>query len=358
MKKIVPFIMLSCALMSVLPACMKQKPKELSASHSIRDLVLIYDGGAHRNYKWNKETLYPYVVYTDSAKQPHWLFDGFLFLEFKDGKGRCYASYYEKTGARKQEWSYLLNNYLRPGNAVCALDDCIEDVAKEIGAPCFKRRVVLCLPEPIPGQKDWGELDGKSLDFDSVQDRIAACKWYIDYAIAKFDSVAPKHLELSGFYWIAEEATNSRTIAKPIGDYIQEKDLGFYWIPYWGSDGNTEWKSLNFEHAYIQPNFFFRDELTSDHIDTACAFARKNNMNVEMEFDERALKKHGRGQRMYDYLHGFQRNGVLDGLDIAYYQGGTAWYDLYKSTEPEDRALYRFMADIIVKRQEAVGEKR
>lgn len=317
-----------------------------------KDMVLIYDGGAHRNIQWNAEHLAPYVTYKDSTGTDRWLFDGFLFLEFKDGNGRCFASYYEEQGARKTEWEALVDNYFRSGNAVIALNEQIQKVVEESKlSPPEKRKIVLCLPEPIPNQKDWGNIDGIAMDFSLKTDRIKACKWYINYAEDCFQKTAPEHLELTGFYWIAEEATNSRDLAPDVSKYLQQKGYNFYWIPYFKSDGHKEWKGLGFDKAYYQPNYFFKEERPISQIEEACETAISNGMSLEMEFDERALAKTGWGYRLNDYINIFKEFGVLDSMDIAYYQGSDAFYRLYHSDNTADNELYDKLANIIAERQ-------
>ncbi|MDD3062906.1 MAG: DUF4855 domain-containing protein [Massilibacteroides sp.] len=317
-----------------------------------KDMVLIYDGGAHRNIQWNAEHFVPYVSCKDENGTEQWLFDGFLFLEFKDGKGRCFASYYEKQGARKVEWEALVNNYFREGNAMDALEARIEQVITETQkAIPSKRKVVMCLPEPISNQKDWGTLEGDSVDFSIQSDRLAACKWYIDYAEKCFQEASLNNLELTGFYWIAEEATNSRDLAKDVSNYIHEKGYNFYWIPYFRSDGHAEWEKLGFDRAYYQPNYFFKDDIPVSQIEETCQTAIDNGMSLEMEFDERALAKTGWGYRLEDYIRVFGNFGALDSMSIAYYQGGDAFYRLYHSENKEDNKLYHKLANIIAKRK-------
>ena len=62
--------------------------------NTIRDMVLIYDGGAHRTIRWDKEHFTPYVSVKNENGTTDWLFDGFLFLEIHDGT-RGFASYHE-----------------------------------------------------------------------------------------------------------------------------------------------------------------------------------------------------------------------------------------------------------------------
>lgn len=316
-----------------------------------KDMVLIYAGGTHRNV-WNKEELKPYVSVTDETDKQCWLFDGFLFLEIKNGQGRGFASYYEKQGARKEEWTKLLNDYLTPGKVICALNDCVEEARKKNPKKFTKRKVVIGLPEPIPNQQDWGEVNGKKLDFSKVEDRLEACYWFVDTAIEMFKKAKLKNLELTGFYWIAEEATNSRTLAHNVGDYVRSKKKNFNWIPYFKSDGYQEWKTLGFDIAYLQPNYFFDNKIPYQRLDDACKLAAQNGMCMEMEFDDRALKKGGFASRLTDYMNAFEQHGVFNNLPIAYYQGGMAFYNLFHSKEPEDNQLYMKLAKRIAERQE------
>lgn len=317
------------------------------------DLVLIYDGGSHRNIKWDKDHFSPYVSLAKEDKH-QLLFDGFLFLEIKDGKGRGFASGYEKQAARKIEWKNLLENYFIENNAIHALNAQIEDVVKThvISGKFEKRKVIISTPEPIPNQKDWGELDNIKMDFSNRKDRLAACKWYIEYAEQLFKKADFKYVELVGFYWLAEEATNSRDLGKYVADYIYKKGYDFYWIPYFNSDGYQEWKTLGFNQVYYQPNYFFNEKVPYSQLEEACRRAKINSMNMEIEFDERVLAKNGWGYRLNDYLDVFTKYGVFDSLKVAYYQGGDAFFQLSQSKNPIDSELYNKLTDIIIRRQE------
>ena len=79
---------------------------------------------------------------------------------------------------------------------------------------------------------------------------------------------------------------------------------------------------------------------------------------MEMEFDDRALAKHGWGYRMRDYIRIFDKYDVWDKMEVAYYQGGDAFYNLYHSDNPEDNDLYMLLANIIAKRHKMDFEKK
>lgn len=335
----------------------KEEPsvQELKHYHEVpNDLVLIYDGGAHRSIKWNKDHFAPYV-FAEMNGEEKWLFDGFLFLEIHNGQGRGFASGYQALAARKIEWKHLLENYFAKGNAIHALNEQLGDVRESgrIQGKYKKRKIVISIPEPIPNQTDWGQLDGRSLQFFNKKDRLDACKWYIDYAEQLFRNANFEHVELVGFYWLAEEASNSRNLAGDVADYLYEKKYDFYWIPYFNSDGYSEWKNLGFNVPYYQPNYFFNENIPYSRLQEACDRANKFQMNMEIEFDDRALKNNkGWGYRLTDYLDVYENNGVFDSLKVAYYQGGDAFYKLSQSEEDADRALYRRLIHLITRRAE------
>ena len=56
----------------------------------VQDMALIYQGGSHR-LDWTADEFRPYVVHRFADGTKDWLFDGFLFLEFKNGSGRHYT---------------------------------------------------------------------------------------------------------------------------------------------------------------------------------------------------------------------------------------------------------------------------
>ena len=98
---------------------------------NIADMVLIYHGGLHRPIEWNKDQFLPYVVHQDQQGKKNWLFDGFLFTEFLDGKGHHFAHGNDKTTlACKPEWEWLTERQLEKNRGISALDQCIEEQIK------------------------------------------------------------------------------------------------------------------------------------------------------------------------------------------------------------------------------------
>lgn len=319
----------------------------------IRDLVLIYQGGSHR-MDYTSEQLRPYVVHEDRFGNRDWLFDGFLFLEFDNGKGVSYEVRGKAPLAKKADWTWLADRHFESGKGISALNACIETAAGELGTPPFRHKVVIGIPEPPLGQKDWGELDGRQLDFSKSEDRIAAGKWYMDLVEEHFRRGGYRYLELAGFYWLPEKSLQSREVTRALGDYTRSKGLRFYWIPYYTAQGYSEWRDLGFDAAYLQPTYFWNRKIGDERVDRACELARTYGMGLEMEFDMRASvkSKECHRDRGMGYMASFRRNGVYRSSAIAYYEGGGSVYHFTKTTAPEDRAFIDTLAYFIRDRRQ------
>ena len=325
---------------------------------SILDMVLIYQGGVHRA-DWTPAEMMPYVVHTNRFGKKEWFFDGFLFLEFYDGtKYNFCPGYSGRENARKNEWEWLIDRHFADGKAIKALNACIDDGIREIGKPTMKHKIVIGLPEPFLNQKDWGNLDGKDMDFSNREDRITSIKWYIDQLIERFEKSGLNHLELAGFYWVNEHMSTSQYITVDIGNHIRQKGKLFYWIPYYMANGYSQWKSYGFDVAYLQPNYFFNKKINDNRVENACDLAYTHHMGLEMEFDLRALasSKENHRDRLINYIQTYQKRGVFNHSSIAYYEGGRGVYHFSKSANPQDRELMDTLAYFVSERRSRIPE--
>jgi len=318
----------------------------------IADLVLIYQGGSQRP-AWTPEEFRPYIAWTDpETSRTEWLFDGFLFLEIFDRAGWEFAKGYGKPAARREHWEIYLDSLFAPGRALHGLDTAVEEAWRRLGPPPRPRRVVIMLPEPILDQTDWGEAgDGRALDFHNPEDRVAACRWYLDEALARWSRAGFRHIELAGFYWVAEHTKGrGENILPQVGGAVRERHRLFYWIPYWNAPGARDWRTLGFDMAYQQPNHFFTPTLPDSRLDDTARFARRFGMGLEMEWDARAMnKKETFAPRLAAYLDAFERHGAWREAAVAHYEGGGAFAKLSRvEDDPALRALFtrycRFLA--------------
>ncbi|MDD4660936.1 MAG: DUF4855 domain-containing protein [Massilibacteroides sp.] len=318
----------------------------------VKDIALIYQGGTQRP-DWTEEELSPYVVHTFANGQTTWFFDSFLFLEFTDNWQIAFGYNYGTRNAKKSDWEWLLNRIFEEGRSLDALNSCIEHYKKIIGEPQFKHKIVLGIVSPITDQTDWGNLDGKALNFSDREDQIKAAKWYIDQLIKRFNEKEYQNLELIGFYWLEESTVKCGDLPKYISKYIHQLNKRFYWIPYWNAQGYNLWKKLGFDTAFLQPNYFFNKEITDDRLDQACNTANKFNMALEMEFDSRVLYENDDSyySRLESYINAFEDNGVFEKSAIAYYSGTKGILDMYRSNTVENTLILDRIVNHILKRR-------
>lgn len=329
------------------------------------DLVLIYAGGKDRNpYEWDKDRFLPYVVYKDEEGKERWMFDSFLFIEFRSTDIEFCSGYGEKLlSASQKDWKELVDYYFELDKQIGALDKVIGAAVKRIGAPKQKHQVVINMPEPIVHRYAsddssptayWGAVkDGRMLDFAKDADRVTACKWYIDYVRQKFDERRFKNVELAGFYWVAESAGDSRTILSDVSAYANSLHYSMNWIPYFRANGYSEWRDLGFNYAWYQPNYFFNESIPYARLNVACNEAKRFGLDMEMEFDSRALslpEGYGWGYRLDDYMKAFRENGIWEKKRLAYYEGGGSLRSFYESAVPEDQERYHRFCHFVTER--------
>lgn len=315
----------------------------------ISDLMLIYHGATQRP-AWTADQLAPYVFREKSGKT-EWLFDGFLFLEIFDSVEKYdYDPGFGHQTAGKKQWEWLLNRYFAKGKGPDALEAVLDSLAKNGEKPVRARQVVISIPCPVNGFTDWGELDGKKLDFRNPEDQAKAACWFIDEALKKWKEKNYQHIKLNGFYWVHEDAAQSEEAIPVVKKYLESKNYKLLWIPYWGAKGKEEWKKLGFDFAWQQPNYFFATDIPKQRLTDACLFAKEHQMGLEMEFDNRVSQPEF-GARFYDYIKSFEENNVWERYPVAYYEGGGAWMQMAKSNNPELKKMTETLGDIIVKRQ-------
>ena len=320
----------------------------------VSDLVLIYDGGLHRQ-PWTVEKMKPYI-YRENSGKTEWLFDGFLFLEIFDNiKNVEYYPGYSKKSASKADWQSLLDTYFDDKKSLGALDLILKELAGRGEVPLRKRTVLISIPTAIKGFTEWGALNGRNLDFNNIEDQMAAEKWFIDEVLRRWESKKYRSVELLGFYWVDEDCNNYEEAIKQTKQYVSLKGKKFVWIPYWTAKGGDRWRELGFDFAYEQPNYFFNETIPYSRLDDACAFGRKYGLGMEMEFDRRVFQPLFRA-RFDDYVKAFTANNVWELYPVAYYEGGGAWGDMAKSNDADVKRIYNTLSDIIIRRQKKADE--
>lgn len=351
---------LTCALL--FSSCSANAQKESGnyppSAKGITDLALIYCADQSRP-EWTSENLAPYV-YRENEGKLEWLFDGFLFVEiYMASNGVNYdfgIPFIEDVIGRelagKSEWELLINKIFEDGKSPNALETVLTNLAKDGHVVPWKRQVMIGIPNPAWGGS-WGELDGKTLNFWDNDDRLAAVKWYIDRVEEEWKRRDYKYIELAGFYWTNESLIvgyADDVIVKKVQEETESRGYDFSWVPYNGAGGVAEWNEYGFTVAYQQPNYFFDDVIVPEKMAKAIDTAKKYNMAMEMEFDDRIGDSEEYRKRFYTYVEEFEKAGIFEERQVAYYQGTQAILLAAKSKDKELQDIYKTLGDILVKR--------
>lgn len=324
----------------------------------IVDLALIYQGGTTR-IDWTQEQFASALSWTNpESGEEEWLFDGFLFLEIVQGEGYAFADGHAEKPARRTEWEWYLDRLYKPGLSLSALDAATSATVARIGQPPRPRRVVLTILEPIHEQEDWGRIGERGMDFSKPEDRSAAAIWFMEQLESRWNQAGFKHLELAGFYMVAEGIRpHDVPMSQAIGEAVRERGYRFYWIPYWGAPGSADWKELGFDIAYQQPNHFFHLNVPDSHLGKAIAFARRHGMGMELEWDARAIRKKGDYlPRFHSYMDAYAEAGVWDDAAVAHYYTHPLLIAIEEGDEDVQKAINRYRS-ILAQRQKKFAER-
>ncbi|MCH5347393.1 MAG: DUF4855 domain-containing protein [Muribaculaceae bacterium] len=348
------------------------------------DPVLIYTGGVAKRATWDKTNLKPYVTHTYADGHVDWFYDAFIFNE-TTWWGKPLCNTIGSTPATQADWLKFIDHIFADNSDLGALDALITEMKATLGEPRMRHKVIIgyCVPcmdhsyrSPDGGDAgfqwtkfNWGTVDGVEMDFSKPEHRLAAVKWYVDECISRFEQKGYKNIDLAGFYSV-EESMNPRVsngdMQAQYNDYVHERGLRAYWIPYWYDNDSyaTVWKEkYHFDMAYRQPNYFFYNNDGTlppfSQLTAAINNSKLYGLGLELEF-ETAERSNGLNevspamhQRLIDYIDEFERMGVWDNAGVAHYGGSVGYINMDKSTDPVNHATMDRLADLVVKRQSA-----
>lgn len=364
-------------------AALTSQAEGLIEATDIDDLALIYIGSQHRPH-WGKEQFEPYVMHTYADGKKSWMFDGFLMIEFTAwNKNGIPVNFGESNaqGAQKEDWEWLLDRQLgiSTGEGCKALDELIGELIPTLGVPGHKHKVVLTMPSAITSLgAAWGSINGRQLNLTNAADRQRAHEWFIDLLLKKWKECNFKNIELDGVYWV-KEAFDDQYVStvKAANKYVHAKGLKVYWIPYLTAWGRERWREADIDVAYIQPNYYFKEEYPRDRLDKAINEVWNDLFSgIEMEFegynyswsvgmlDAQKYSTDNNGlysehpnfyQRLVDYIDDFEQEQIFECFPIAYYSGFQAVYDFCKSGHPKDAEIMHRLAKLINKRHVFTG---
>lgn len=294
-------------------------PPGTSASAWTRNVVLCYmdsrsfsnSSGYNAEFDWTVGDKFEYLLaWRDTHALPpaqdaaagalpparDTFFDGFLLIgmewfggkNFWQGQGTCCTN--------SSDWMGFLALQVQQG--VQRLEAASKSVAAELGMGATGNNgmtpgVIMMIPYPDTRQGDFGAITpgGHSLNFTASQaDRTAAMIWYVDQALAAWEAVSPQHIRNVGFYHFLEslESDGDADMLAAVGAHIHAQGalLRWWWVPYFGSRGYPQWRSLGFDVVTLQPNYAFHNSSAAERFADVANLTTSLGMGVEMELPQ------------------------------------------------------------------------
>ena len=256
------------------------------------------------------------------------LFSGVIFLGVQNAQaGKWYAPWANKStptrDATLEDWFTYIDTLAAVNGPFARLDR----AAARIDGRSVD--IVVMIPALMREPSGAVRIAARSVDVATDSGR-AIYTSYLDSLRAKFKRGGFSRLRLRGAYWLRESAWGDEaTIARQVANVVHARGLQFFWIPYYGAGGVAEWRSLGFDAAWLQPNYFLRPELTNTRLDSALALAKSYGMGLEIEMDGRLFSQPASRARLADYLDAVAEDPTLP---IALYDGGGTLVNVFRDT--------------------------
>ena len=285
-----------------------------------KDMLLCYIADPWHNIHIGKELFLPSAGHIVDGKIQDYMFESFIFL--------CQPNYlydYTPKGAflkplNKENWlDYITNHEFAPEKNINALDAAVGEIKSALGDEDYTANVFMTLFYPVKSVTEFGEVNGKNLDFSNPDDRIEGMKWMVDESIRQFNEKKFRNIRLSGFYWFCEELDfsdeGSKSISLTVTDYVREKGLKTCWCPYFYAPGYEIWKELGFDIATHQANFFpehhadWPNRGTEERLPLVAATVKECGIGVGMEMGDSEIasavifKKYLKAGVEYGFMH-------------------------------------------------------
>ncbi|WNC14602.1 DUF4855 domain-containing protein [Brevibacillus brevis] len=328
------------------PPSPTQMMEDKKAGNRVENMLLAYSGAYGDRGNWTKDDFLPMVGYrTVDGYMRDQMFDTILFLPYQD------------MPATKEGWQGYLNDQFGTDRQLDALNKAMREYNRLRGTlytTPTQEKVVLALPYPNMNQTSFGKLadNQPSLSFNpagvgeeqAYQNRKKALEWYFQELQKRWKKADFQYLQLEGIYWfhelIEDAAPKERDLIQSMASMVHDEALRFYWIPYYGAPGAGEWKSMYFDYAFLQPNYYSDKPVQLDRIEGVMDTIRKYGMGVEIEGDERMYRDPKFYQTYYNQLVAAHKLGMDKNNVHAYYYGSKTLIQSATSTDPVVRAIY------------------
>ena len=310
--------------------------------------ILVYAGGPNRP-AYSVDDFVHLIGVVDTTDRPAgWLCDGAIFLEPFAVSGRSYLRVPGRSPSEGVDWQVYLDSVFASRGPIARFDSAVElmsQVAGSLGRP-YQFAIMI----PYPDQKAGTiQFAGSAYDLTEMAGRKAAARTYVEEVLRRFNERSYHHITLSAFYWAEEGLVDipDTILVQGVAAEVHRKGRKFLWIPAYRNQGVPFWRSMGFDEAWLQPNFFFHPEVAQIRLDSALAIARGLGMGIEVEFDRRMFNSPAFGDRLVPYIDALEAAPDFRGRPIAIYEGGGALIQLSYARDEWHRALYHRLVSVL-----------
>ncbi len=318
-----------------------------------------------------------YAAHINARGKPDdWFFDSFLIYPHQEpgsasfysdvnlgttacGRGDFFAvPVPNPSGAH--HWRLALDMMLGPEGFATRLEETVNALRPKIGPPPHTRNVGLAIPYPNITQTHFGAVrdGGPRLNFTvtgqnlmkACEQRLEACRWFVDEAVARWKKARFREVNLLGFYWVFETMhyswdVDDHWVVKELFKHTKSRGKALFWIPFYSTRNiniMSDSRELYFDCAFLQPNHMFYDHL--DSVKPAADAARARGGGVELEYYleidatvDIGEKKH---RRWRNYLNGGVDYGYMTEAACAYFNGFNDIHKMPAHRNPREREAY------------------
>lgn len=309
--------------------------------YGIDNMLLVSTGAYGKLGTWTEQDFWPMVGYVNPEGYVNTgLFNTMLFTP------------YSKVHDTVKGWTNYLNDLFAPDQQLSALNVAVgkSNRLDTLYRPGFKEKVVLNIPYFPIGKHDFGTVNGTDLNFaptpqdpTAMKARSTALQWYLNQVLARWQQADFQHLKLVGLYWNDEQmhVTDPAEVQLlyQAENTAQQNFLPIFWIPFYGANEESKWKSLGFNAAWIQPNYIEQGKnAQTSRIQDAIATAQNNGMGIEVELT--SLKP--LDAQLYNTFLEQLTLSHFDGNNVShvFYDGSKLLVKAANSSNPQQRAIY------------------
>lgn len=292
---------------------------------------------------WSTADLAPYVhnMLAVTTKEP--MFEGFVFQGIGSRPGRFMHPLYTAFGepADSNDWLKWIEDLFAKD---CNLHALYLQTERELD-------VWVSVPYPFPLQSRFGNVKGRTLDFQHEEDRWQAIEWWIDRLLERIDEATEltRKLRFRGFVWPRDSIdVRDEPLAIRTNRYIKTKGFLSLWLPHYGSYGALKFSQLGFDAAAIHANYYGNTEYGIEWLNHAALFARMAGAGFQIIAGKGILYN---DTHLIDYLnHGLpDANGYMLNSFLAYRFPEQRLRELLATRPSDYERLHAFIKGAYVK---------